>query len=81
MHGTSRDVSERYAMIKALKENIALYKAIFGNTGTATCITTLEGEIILANKEFERLCGSSIKKFVRRTIHKVFDTRNCRRIW
>lgn len=55
--GTSRDVSERNAMISALKENISLYKAIFGNTGTATCITSSAGDIILANKEFEKLCG------------------------
>ncbi len=57
LHGTARDVSERYSMVKALKENVALYKAIFGNTGTATCITASNGDIILVNKEFEFLSG------------------------
>ncbi|TLX74056.1 PAS domain S-box protein [Labilibacter sediminis] len=61
LHGTARDVSERNKLDKALRENVALYKAIFGNTGTATCIINKKGKIILANKKFEELCACQSK--------------------
>jgi len=35
------------------------YKAIFGNTGTSTCILDKEGLIVLANSKFEELSGFS----------------------
>lgn len=52
----AQDVTERVRLDKAMKESAALYKAIFGNTGTATCITSSTGDILLVNKKFEELC-------------------------
>ncbi len=64
--GTSRNVTERNGMIAKIKENAANYMAIFGNTGTATCITNSIGDIILVNKKFEELSGTHSKNIIGR---------------
>jgi PAS domain S-box-containing protein len=51
----ARDVTERNKFHKAMRESAALYRTIFGNTGTAICITNSLGEILLVNTKFKEL--------------------------
>ncbi len=52
-----KERSERRKAEEALKESETRYRTIFENTGTAMIIIDDEGNIILANKEFEKLTG------------------------
>lgn len=53
----AQDVTERNRFQRSMEESAVLYMAIFGNTGTATCITDSTGEILLVNKKFKELCN------------------------
>lgn len=55
-----RDISERKAAEEKLLENEKRYRAVFENTGAATCILEADGTISLANKEFALLSGFPI---------------------
>ncbi|HEX2999609.1 MAG TPA: PAS domain S-box protein [Armatimonadota bacterium] len=54
---TGIDITERKHIEEALRESEALYRAVFENTGAATCIIEEDTTIVLANTEFERLSG------------------------
>jgi PAS domain S-box-containing protein len=53
------EIERRKNIEAALQESEARYRAIFENTGTATCIVEADRTISLANMEFERLSGYS----------------------
>lgn len=54
-----RDVTEDYEIQEAMRKREHKYKAIFENTGTASCILEKDGTITLANSKFEHLSGYS----------------------
>jgi PAS domain S-box-containing protein len=53
------DITELKDYEEKLKLSENWYRAIFGNTGTATCIINEDNTISLANKKFEELSGYS----------------------
>ncbi len=55
--GIKQDITEKKAAVEALKKSEQWYKAIFGNTGTATVIIDADGTISLVNGKFEELSG------------------------
>lgn len=56
---TKHDITEQKEYEERILQSENWYKAIFGNTGTSTCILDKEGVIVLANSKFEELCGFS----------------------
>ncbi len=52
-----RDVSEEYHIREELKASEERYRAVFENTGTATCLLEKDGTISLANGKFAELTG------------------------
>ncbi|MHA7108722.1 PAS domain S-box protein [Sunxiuqinia elliptica] len=60
--GIARDITKIKLNEEALKESEVLYKAIFNNTGTATCLIDENRTLILVNEKFERLSGYSKKE-------------------
>ena len=54
--GIARDITEHKKIEDALRKSENWYKAIFENTGTATCIFDEDGTLILVNEKFEELC-------------------------
>ena len=57
--GISRDVTTIRANEEALKKSENWYRAIFNNTGTATCIINEEKILTLVNDKFQELSGYS----------------------
>ena len=55
--GVARNITERKRTEEALRRSEQQYRAIFGNTGTATVILEEDTIISLANTEFENLSG------------------------
>jgi len=53
------DITDRKKMEEALRESEDKYRTIFETTGTATAIIDEDMRILLANAEFETLCGYS----------------------
>ena len=53
----SRDITELKITSQALKESETIYRAIFGNTGTAMALIEESTIISLVNTEFEHLSG------------------------
>lgn len=53
------DISEIKQYEEQLEKSEKWYRAIFGNTGTATCIINTDNTISLANQKFEELSGYS----------------------
>lgn len=60
--GIARDITKNKLNEEALKESEVLYKAIFNNTGTATCLIDENRTLILVNEKFEHLSGYSRKE-------------------
>ncbi len=58
--GTLTDITERKMAREELKRSEQTFKAIFENTGAATCIINENGIIILANQRFSELAGISL---------------------
>nr|WP_321352216.1 PAS domain S-box protein [uncultured Methanoregula sp.] len=54
-----RDITDLKTTSQALVESENLYRAIFGNTGTAMALLEEDTTISLVNAEFEHLCGFS----------------------
>ncbi|NPD83894.1 PAS domain S-box protein [Lentimicrobium sp. L6] len=52
-----RDVTEKHELQKTLEVSEEIYRTVFENTGTATCIINNEGVITLANTKFSVLSG------------------------
>jgi len=59
-----RDVTEREKIQTQLEESEKRYKAVFENTGAASCILEEDGTISLANSKFAKLSGYSIKEIL-----------------
>lgn len=57
--GTSRDITENKKIEDALRKSENWYKAIFNNTGTATCIIDEEKTLVIVNDKFQELSGFS----------------------
>ncbi|WP_321285857.1 PAS domain S-box protein [uncultured Sunxiuqinia sp.] len=57
--GIARDITEKKKNEDALKQSEILYKAIFKNTGTATCIIDEDKTLLLGNEKMEELTGYS----------------------
>jgi|GEM_PF-3513853 PAS domain S-box-containing protein len=57
--GIARDITEKKKNEDALKQSEVLYKAIFKNTGTATCIIGEDKTLLLGNEKLEELTGYS----------------------
>ncbi len=57
-----RDVTERIEYEKKLIESEKRYKTIFENSGTATIIVDIDGIIVMANREVEKLFGYKKKR-------------------
>ena len=57
--GISRDITEYQKNQEALRESENLYKGIFNNTGTATCIIDEDKTLVLVNDKFQELSGYS----------------------
>jgi PAS domain S-box-containing protein len=55
-----RDVTEREKIQKQLEDSEKRYRAVFENTGAASCILEKDGTISLANSKFAELSGYSI---------------------
>ncbi|MFV0266915.1 MAG: PAS domain S-box protein [Draconibacterium sp.] len=55
--GIARDITKIKRNKIELKKSEVLYKAIFNNTGTATCLINENGVFTLVNEEFEHLSG------------------------
>jgi PAS domain S-box-containing protein len=55
--GILRDITKRKTAEKELKEKEARYRAIFENTGNATCIIEEDTTLSFINKKFEELSG------------------------
>ena len=53
------DINDRKKMEEELRESEDKYRTIFETTGTATAIIDEDTTILLANTEFEKLCGHS----------------------
>ncbi|MCX6281456.1 MAG: PAS domain S-box protein [Bacteroidetes bacterium] len=53
------DITEQKEYEERILQSENWYKAIFGNTGTSTCILDKDGVIVLANSKFEELSGFS----------------------
>ncbi len=64
LQGSTRDISERKKVEKALKRSEALYKTIFENTGAATLLFNKEGIVTMINSELERMSGYSKEEVV-----------------
>ena len=58
----NRDITENKKVEQELIESENWYRAIFENTGTATCILDNDKYIVLANSKFEELSGFSQKE-------------------
>ncbi|WP_321508429.1 PAS domain S-box protein [uncultured Methanoregula sp.] len=58
----SRDITNLITTSQALAESENIYRAIFGNTGTAMALVEEDTTIILVNTEFEHLSGYSRKE-------------------
>lgn len=56
------DITELKLHEEKLRQSENWYKAIFGNTGTATCIINSDKTISLVNSKFEELSGYSKKE-------------------
>jgi PAS domain S-box-containing protein len=56
------DITDRKKMEEALRESEDKYRTIFETTETATAIIDEDTTILLANAEFEKLCGYSKKE-------------------
>lgn len=52
-----RDVTEKHELQKTLEISEEIYRTVFENTGTATCIINNEGLITLSNTKFSMLAG------------------------
>jgi PAS domain S-box-containing protein len=59
-----RDVTERELIQSRLEESEKRYRAVFENTGAASCILEKDGIISLANSKFAELSGYSIEEIV-----------------
>lgn len=57
-----RDVTEREKIQKKLEDSEKRYRAVFENTGAASCIIDVDGTISLANSRFAKLSGYSLKE-------------------
>ncbi len=57
-----RDVTEKFNIQRKLEENEHTYRALFENTGAATCIIENDGTISLLNSKFEQLSGFSMSE-------------------
>lgn len=57
--GVARDITEKKKNEDALKQSEILYKAIFNNKGTATCIIAEDKTLLLVNEKLEELTGYS----------------------
>ena len=62
LEGYIKDITERKQFEISLTKSENLYKAIFNNTGTASCIVEKDGHFLLMNDKFEKLCGFSKEK-------------------
>lgn len=59
-----RDVTETHELQKNLEISEEIYRTVFENTGTATCIINNEGLITLANTKFSSLSGLPLNKII-----------------
>ncbi len=50
-----RDITEKYELQKTLEVSEEIYRTVFENTGTATCIINEDGLITLSNTKFSEL--------------------------
>ena len=57
--GSDRDVTIRYLAEEAIRRSEERYRTIFENTSTANIIISADNTILMANKNFEGLCGFS----------------------
>ena len=55
--GVARDITQNKQNEEALKESENWYRAIFNNTGTATCIIDEDATLVLVNEKLEELIG------------------------
>ncbi len=57
-----RDVTGEYRIREKMKASKERYRAVFENTGTATCLLEKNGTISLANGKFAKLAGYSLEE-------------------
>ena len=57
-----KDITESAKVSKKIEKNRQLYKTIFENTGTATCIINEDKTFYLVNNQFENITGYNRKK-------------------
>lgn len=67
-----RDVSEEYHIREELKASEERYRAVFENTGTATCLLEKDGTISLANGKFAELTGYPLDEIQNKKKWKEF---------
>lgn len=59
-----RDITEKYELQRTLEISEEIYRTVFENTGTATCIINNERIISLANTKFSELSGLPLNKII-----------------
>lgn len=59
-----RDISEKHELQKTIEVSEEIYRTVFENTGTATCIINHKGIITLANTKFSELSGLPLNEII-----------------
>ncbi|MCP5084487.1 MAG: PAS domain-containing protein [Alphaproteobacteria bacterium] len=68
-----RDISERVATEKSLRENRARFEGMAQNSPALICLKDLDGRYIFANRMFQELHGLTPDQIIGRTVYDLFD--------